>query len=402
MKNILNIVKKELDKIFHSPRLILSTFILPGLMIFAIYTLIGQNASKQIDQNFEHEYKIGITGYESNTLKTYLENMMYDENHKYNVKVSYEDNFENTTFEEYSSQTIKDEVYDLWIVVSDNFDQIISKEETGIAQVQLFTHASNTFSAYIYQIVYSNLSILHTALNGPGDYVISQEVKELSSAEEQGATMLGMMAPMLIITFIFAGALSIGADSIAGEKERGTIATILMAPISKNDIVLGKIISTIIITIISALCSFTGLIASLSQLMKAVGEGASISFSLTFGSGLQLFVLILLVSLIAVSLFMVASTFAKTTKEATMYAMPVYIIGIIMGTLTMFENSLPTNIGPYLIPIYNLVIGFKGCFMNQLDPIKFLIIVCSNIVYFSIILFIVRKMFDSEKIMFAR
>ena len=207
---------------------------------------------------------------------------------------------------------------------------------------------------------------------------------------------------MLIMTFIFAGALSIGADSIAGEKERGTIATMLMAPISKNEIVLGKIISAIIITIISAICSFIGLMASLTSFTQAVGATSDIAFEISFGTGIKLLIMILLISLIAVSLFLVASTFAKSTKEATMYAMPVYIIGIISGVFTMFDVSMPSEIIPYIIPIYNLTLGLKGILMDNLMLPYFLTIIGSNIVYFIIILFIVRKMFNSERIMFSR
>ncbi len=402
MKNIFNIVKKELDKIFHSPRLIFSTFIMPALVLFLMYSFMGSSASRQNDLNLTHEYKIGILGDASDALEGYLKNMQYDKENKYKVTIEYKNDLSGDSFYDYASSSIKDEEYDLWIVIDQNFDKVVSKEEKGTANIQLLTHSSNSYSTYIYSIVYSNLTFIQKELDGPSDYAIVPIVKELASDEEQGSTFIAMMAPMLIMVFIFAGALSIGADSIAGEKERGTIATILMAPISKNEIVIGKIISTIIITMVSALCSFIGLIASLAQLSRGINEGLSVTVSLTFASWCQLFVLILIISLIAVSLFLVASTFAKTTKEATMYSMPVYIIGIISGVFTMFETTVSTSIFPYLIPIYNLTLGLKGCFINQLNASSFLVIIGSNIVYFTLILLLVRKMFNSEKIMFAR
>lgn len=402
MKHVLNIVKKELDKIFHNPRLIFSTFILPGLLIFAIYSFMGSSFGRQNNLNLTHEYNVVVVGNASPNLDNILNNLFYDENNKYSIKLEYKNDINLDDVKSQALNSIKEEESDLWIVIDDKFDKVIAKEEIGSTNIKIITHSSNSYSSYIYGIIYQQLNAIQTSLNGPGDYVITQEIVELSSTEEQGASMLAMIAPMLIMTLIFAGALSIGADSIAGEKERGTIATILMAPISKNEIVIGKIISTIIITIISALCSFIGLMLALMQLTNAVGDGMSISFNMAIGSGIQLFALILLISLIAVSLFLIASTFAKSTKEATMYAMPVYIIGIISGVFTMFETSLPSNLLSFIIPIYNLTLGLKGCFMNQLTTVNFLIILGSNVVYFVIILFIVRKMFDSEKIMFAR
>ena len=112
--------------------------------------------------------------------------------------------------------------------------------------------------------------------------------------------------------------------------------------------------------------------------------------------------MVLLISLIAVSLFLVASTFAKSTKEATMYAMPVYILGIVSGVFTMYDMSMPTELYSYIIPIYNLTLGLKGIFINNLSALNFSLIVGSNIIYFMIILLIVKKMFNSEKIMLSR
>ena len=141
--------------------------------------------------------------------------------------------------------------------------------------------------------------------------------------------------------------------------------------------------------------------ASLKNYISAFGE-SGVVLNLTAATVIQLFVIIILISLIAVSLFLIASTYAKTTKEATMYAMPVYIIGIISGVFTMFNNSMPTEILPYLIPIYNLTLGLKGIFMNELTFGYFMVIFGSNIVYFILIILLVRQMFKSEKIMFSR
>lgn len=397
MKNIFNIVKKELDKIFKSPRLIFSTFILPGLLIFVMYSFMGSSAKTQQNKNYEHEYNIVFNGVECKQLESELNNIYYDKNKKFNITITYnsEDQLEN----------LKQEKIDLVITYDNNINEILDKTITeGNPNIKISVYSGSTYSTFINQIVTSKLNEMETKINPTIKYVLTPNITDVATDSERSSIYLGMLAPMLIMTFIFAGALSIGADSIAGEKERGTIATMLMAPISKNEIVLGKIISAIIITIIAALCSFIGLIGSLSQLSSVMGDAAEtgISMSITFGSAIKMLVLIVLISLIAVSLFLVASTFAKSTKEATMYAMPVYLIGIISGVFTMFETTVPTSILPYIIPIYNLTLGLKGVFMGSLLPSCFVTILLSNIVYFVVILVVVKKMFSSERIMFAR
>ena len=408
MKNIFNIVRKELDKIFKNPRLIISTFILPGLLIFTLYSFMGSSAETQVNKTYNHNYKIVMIN-ESNEMKNLINELEMglktsfgEDNTDFDITIV-ENTYGTKIDEIYDNieSTLRNEEIDLWIDIPSNFDKIILKEEKGSADIKMYTHSNNIYSSTIKEQLVSLIYIKSENLNVK-DYNITSNVIDTATTEEINSSYIATMAPMLIMTFIFAGALSIGADSIAGEKERGTIATMLMAPISKNEIVLGKIISAIIITIISALCSFVGLMASLSNFTSAVGATTDIAFEITFGTGIKLLVMILLISLIAVSLFLVASTFAKSTKEATMYAMPVYILGIISGVFTMFDISMPTEIAPYIIPIYNLTLGLKGILMSNLEITYFLIIISSNLIYFILILFIVRKMFNSERIMFSR
>ena len=405
MKNILNIVKKELDKIFKSPRLIISTFLLPAILIFVMYSFMGNSAKSQVNKTFEKEYNVVLIN-ESQVLENALGNLYYDENKKFNIitenkKLNITDISSDGDLYNEISTSLRNEETDMWIFVDSNFDQVATKQQTGSTNLVIYTHINNTFASSLKTYVETYFNQLSELINVKL-YDMNIQNIDVSTEKEKSSTTLALMAPMLIMTFIFAGALSIGADSIAGEKERGTISTMLMAPISKNQIVLGKILSAIIITVIASVCSFVGLMASLNNFSAALGEAGSLSLNLDFVTGCKLLVIVLLISLIAVSLFLVASTFAKSTKEATMYAMPVYILGIVSGVFTMYDMSMPTEIYSYIIPIYNLTLGLKGIFINNLSALNFSLIVGSNIIYFMIILFIVKKMFNSEKIMLSR
>lgn len=408
MKNIFNIVKKELDKIFKNPRLIISTFLLPGLLIFLLYSFMGSSAENQVNKTYNHEYKIIMINESNemekliNELELGLKSQINEDNTDFKLTIL-NNTYGNDLDEIYSDieSTLKNEEIDLWINVPSNFDEIIKGNLKGSADVSIYTHSNNMYSTTIKDQLSILISSKVDMLNVK-EYNVETNIIDTATIEEINSSYIATLAPMLIMTFIFAGALSIGADSIAGEKERGTIATMLMAPISKNEIVLGKIISAIIITIISAICSFVGLMASLANFTSAVGAEAQMSLDINFLTGVKLLIMIMLISLIAVSLFLVASTFAKSTKEATMYAMPVYIIGIISGVFTMFDVSMPSEFTPYIIPIYNLTLGLKGILMNNLTVPFFLTIIGSNICYFILILFIVKKMFNSERIMFSR
>ena len=85
-------------------------------------------------------------------------------------------------------------------------------------------------------------------------------------------------------------------------------------------------------------------------------------------------------------------------KGVTLSSLIIYIV----LSFTMFDVSMPSEFTPYIIPIYNLTLGLKGILMNNLTVPFFLTIIGSNICYFILILFIVKKMFNSERIMFSR
>ena len=76
-----------------------------------------------------------------------------------------------------------------------------------------------------------------------------------------------MIMPFLFVVLLFSSAMSICCESIAGEKERGTIATLLVTPVKRSYLVLGKVISLGITALVSALVSFIGLMASLPKLI---------------------------------------------------------------------------------------------------------------------------------------
>ena len=174
----------------------------------------------------------------------------------------------------------------------------------------------------------------------------------------------------------------------------------VLIPINKNEIVLGKLISSIIMTIISALSSFIGVACSLPMSQEIFGS-ANLSL-LSFSTMISLFGLILSTALIAITIFMIASTIAKNIKEATTFAMPFYMIGIILSLSTMFMEKFPTNIGSYLIPIYNLSLGIKGTLIGEISTINLLIVIGSNLVYFILGVILMTKLFKNEKVMFSK
>ena len=394
MLGFVNIVKKELDKIFKSPRLIFSTFILPGLLIFLIYSVMGSSFTNVS----EVQPSIIYVNEEVQSFQDAISNLP-----DLNIQIVINNNID----KEQIKKDIDETKYFLYIEFEENFDQKINDYITGkvntspVMEVYFDETSTESSTAYnkVVTILESMRSIITSQNSIPVNFISFMPIN-VATEEEMSTQFFAMLMPMMIIIFIFAGGIAVGADTIAGEKERGTIATLLMAPINKNQIVLGKIISTVIITILSGVASFIGLAASMPNMGDMYGSVQSVNYS--FITYIQLFVLILMVSLIASSVFLLASTLAKSTKEATTYAMPAYILAMVVSMMTIFDTSMPTNILPYFIPLYNLSIGIKGVLLNQITSIQILSIVFSTLAFFGIIIYLVTRLFKSEKLMFSK
>lgn len=408
MKHVLNIIKKELDKVFKNPRLFFTTFIMPGVLIFAIYATMGNLANTELEKAVSNTSNIYIVDV-STSFKDIIDiyNQTYPEGSEGAL---------NTNFTYYSSEDVTKENLDkalengecnAYVIFDKDFDDVLDNRLTDqsakLPEVSIYMLSTSTMSGVASDKVTALLNILKDIKikETYGDItIINNMVVDMADEDLQSNFVLAMLLPMLLITFIFAGGLSIGTDSIAGEKERGTIATLLMAPINKNEIVVGKLVSSIIMTILSAIGSFIGVACSLPMSQGIFGN-ANLSL-LSFSTMISLFALILSTALIAITIFMIASTIAKNIKEATTFSMPFYMIGVVLSLSTMFMEKLPTSIGSYLIPIYNLSLGFKGVLIGEIDLIYLLVVIGSNLIYFILGIILMSKLFKSEKIMFNK
>ena len=189
-------------------------------------------------------------------------------------------------------------------------------------------------------------------------------------------------------------------ETIAGEKERGTLASILMTPIKRNELVIGKILAITLTSVASGLTSFVGLILSLPKLY---GEGSSLSSIFSVGSFILLLFLIVTSMLLFVSIGLLISALTKSRREASSYLIPFSSILIVLSIIPFVLDL--TNIGYSFVPILNIVSSMnfiiKTSNIDSLIPYLSITIVI-NILLSIIIVFIVSKLFKKENIMFQR
>lgn len=388
MKNILTVIKKEFSRFFRDKRLVL-TLILPGVLIYFIYSFLGDGILSNVggtDENYVCQvYTVNMP----DAFKTPFESLEKMQLHEISADEADE-----------HRQAVADQEEDLLVVFPENFEEdynaVLAGTSTELPRVNVYYNTVRTEGTQAYTLFAGVLSVFQQQVT---PYFLS-DVQDLASEKDMTGMIFSMIAPMLVLMFLFSGCMAVAPESIAGEKERGTLATMLVTPVRRSHIAAGKIIALSTLSLLSGLCSFLGIILSLPKLMGAAGSLSAAVY--TIGDYAMLLGIVLSSVLVIVALVSVVSAFAKSVKEATAMIGPLMILVMLLGVSTMFSSGSTGSYLWYLIPLYNSARAMNGVFSFAASPVAVLITVVINVVAAVGLAFLLAKMFDSEKIMFNK
>ena len=223
---------------------------------------------------------------------------------------------------------------------------------------------------------------------------------DLASERDTAGQIFSSMLPLLMMVFLFSGCMAVAPESIAGEKERGSIATLLVTPLGRGELAMGKVISLGCISLLSGASSFLGTMLSLPKLMGA-GDVALEAAAYGAGDYAALFAVIASTVLLLTGMIAVLSAFAKTVKEASMLVMPLMIVSMLVGVTSMF-GDVHAQLGWYCIPLYNSVQCMSGVLAFSASAAAVGVTVAVNLALAACMTLILRRLFNSESVMFSR
>ncbi|MGI6787378.1 MAG: ABC transporter permease [Acholeplasmataceae bacterium] len=390
MKNILTIFKKELRRFFTDKRMVIS-LILPGILIFVLYSIMGQFMGEQLTVEEDYKYEIIIVNYDNN-LDPYFGFLTSD---SYNITHLTE------TDDTYLTK-LADKELDLYVVYPDDFYQNSLNYDSTIDGsgnspiVKVYYNSARVESSSAYNIYSVGLFSFHETISEKFRINAGPEKYDLITEESTTIQIITMLVPFLLITFLFTGAMGISVESIAGEKERGTMATILATPIKRTELALGKIFALGVLALISAASSFIGLMLSIPKLMAGVDLDLSIYGPIEY---LLLLFVIIATTLVYVVLISIVSAFAKSIKEASAYAGILSFLNMGVGVTSMAGLSSKSVVS-YLIPIFNSTQVISAILSLEVNIINLLVTTAINLGIVVLGIFILTKMFNSERVMF--
>lgn len=170
----------------------------------------------------------------------------------------------------------------------------------------------------------------------------------------------------------------------------------------RSHLAIGKIISLSVIGLLSGISSFLGTMLSLPNLMGAAAEGNGFLSAGVYSPLDYVLLLLVILStvLVIIGAISILSALSKSVKEAGTAITPLMILVMVVSVTTMMRESIPEEVYWYMIPLYNSVQCMNGIFSFSLMPAQFAATILSNLVYTVLMVYVLAKMFDSEKIMY--
>ena len=379
--NLWNILKKELRELFRDKKSLAMMLVIP---IFIPLLVIGMSAlfESQVSKDVSEYNKIGFAYEMSETEKSIAEEM--------NIEII------NGTDEELKQKYDNGEI-NLYITKQDN-KYIINTDgsDNSTFASSLMDTYFNTYKQYLQQ------SYLQENNINPNEVLNIITVEEnVIEQDNYFANYIKNYAFLFIMMAITVSATYPATDTTAGERERGTLETLLTFPIKSKDIIVGKFLGVTVSSIITGIISLVLAIVSLiiTKNMFSIYEGVDVMFS-------PLTILFAVIVIIAYSFFIsglciaIAST-SKSFKEAQSALTPLTFISFFPGMIAFMMGITTTPILS-IVPFLNFTLIFTDINNGTIDLLNIGLMAVSTIVYISLVFAHIIKQYKSEKVLFAK
>lgn len=379
-KNIIFLFRKESKGLFRDRRTLITLIFLP---LFCYPTLIsGMNYfQKNAAVNLENYVpKIAIVDNSDGEIIKAIEG-----NNSFKIVV--DSNFDENLINGYIQGIMKingntNSTYEVIFM----FDSTDSKSRKSFEMINDFI---NKYKTVLVNKRLSSLGVDKSIIEP-----ISVTGRDMASNEKLEGVAFNII-PYFMIISILAGAITSGVDLTAGEKERGTIATLLSCQLSNHEIVIGKVTVISMAGIISSILSVVGLFISLK-----INNGSAVQIStLPINSILMILSILIPISILISSIIVIMGLYARSVKEGNAYATPLYMVIIFLGVLTTIDG-FNLNKRSFYVPILNSVFTLKSILSFQLDMQLYLTTITTTLIYSFASIYISIKLCEREEVLF--
>ena len=395
-KMVKTIFKKEMIDILRDKRTLFMGIILPLILYPVIMIIMTQIMTMSMGSIEEKDINIAFEKNPSKELVSLIENQTDKNTERINIVTTnnYKKDLQDGNIDAYIGVKGKNKIENYKIYINS------SKENSSSVNSKL----EEIFTIYKDRKVKNKIEQSKLDVKETLNPVVYQTV-DVAEDEDVAGLVLGGILPFILIMGVLLGAIYPAIDSMAGEKERGTLETLFTLPISNLELVMGKYMAVSLCAIVTAILNVVSILMTLIYILTT-GE---LTGQLIFGSlKLSSLVFPLFITIICVCLFamvvsaisMCVCSLAKSFKDAQNYITPVMFLVLIPSYVSMIPNiSLDRTTS--VIPVVNISLLIKSVLTNNTNLGLIALVFISNFAFVILSVIILSKMFNSEEILFG-
>jgi len=385
MNNIINILKKELKEVFRDKKSLAMMLIIP---IFIPLIIIGLSALFESEQ----QQAMDVTNYNKIGFNYELSNFELELATSMNIEVI------NKTDEELKKE-YENGFINLYVIKQDNKYILNGNNDTTTNYA-----ASLMESYYLTYKEYLQTNYLEDNKINSSEVInivnIEKNIYEENEISNFTSNYIVNYAFLFILMAITISATYPATDATAGEKERGTLETLLTFPIKSKDIIIGKFLSVSLSSIITGLLSLILTIISLIMANDMFEIYNEVSLMLTTTQIIFAIIVILMYSLMISGLCIAIASKSKTFKEAQSALTPLTFISFFPGMIA-FMIEIESSFILSMIPFLNYSILFTDITNGNVNIINIILMTISTIIIIILVLTLIIKQYKSEKVLFT-
>lgn len=305
------------------------------------------------------------------------------------------------------STAIREEKIDFGLAFAADFDRVVASRAPGTVRFYLKSSQETDLTSrrirsildeFKERLLSSRLEEMN--LDRQVFEVVSVDKHDIVTIKERIGEAIGGFLPYIFVIFCFVGAMYPAIDLAAGEKERGTIETLLASPATRMEIVLGKFSLVFLTGLISAAMSILGLYIALQQ-TRGIPEDllSALIKIIDIRSILLMFSLLIPLCIFFAAILLSISIFAHTFKEAQNIMTPMNILVIVPVFIGLFPG-FKLNSVTALIPVLNVSLATREIIAGSIQPLLLLEVFLSLTIFAVLSLVFCARWFQKENVIF--
>ena len=391
---------KEIKHLFRDTKTIVQTVVVPTfitpLLLGAIFWYVGSIANEETKKTYDVSTYSAI---ESNLITQLTESDR--------LNILSEESITNVI------TSVTDGNSEIGLVLDENFSENLTTDSSAkitiySKNIDTFSQAKSLVTNIIDDFEDAERNDRLAALNLTNEYVnpIVIEEEDLTTEEESAGSIFGAILALFFVMYVMSGSTYPAVDLGAGEKERGTMETLISTNISSVDIIIGKMLSVTTSAVLTATFSMLGFAIPMVIIFLFYADSVNewlfslLSALLNPIAFLAVFILIIPLSVFMGAFLLAISVYAKTPKEAGLLLGNVLIIFIVPCYIPLINPGLELDFVGALIPCYNLALLTNNLIAGTVDWFLYSVSFLSTIVYCCIAIYVTYIMFDDENVIF--